>query len=95
MIVLREEDLQVLLTVDDARTAERAGCKFARTLAGADPADYVLALAEQEHLVERAIMDAGYSVEQARLAAGHFGTAARDEWQRIADPSGGVLRGTA
>ena len=85
----------VHLTVDDARTAQLAGCKFARTLAGADPDDFAAALWEQEHLVERAITDAGYSSEQARLAAGHFGVAARDEWQRIANAGGGFLWGTA
>ena len=87
--------LQVHLAVDDARTAQLAGCTFARALAGADPADYALALAEQEHLVERAITDAGYSTEQARLAAEHFAAAARDEWQRIADASGGFSWGAA
>ena len=34
MIELREEDLMVHLTVGDARTAQLAGAKFARTLAG-------------------------------------------------------------
>ena len=81
------EDLHVHLTVDDARTAQLAGCKFARTLAGADPQDFAAALWEQEHLVESAITDAGYSTEQARLAAGHFAAAAREEWQRIVSPS--------
>ncbi len=43
---LHAEDLMVHLTVDDARTAQAAGARFARTLAGADPAGYALALAE-------------------------------------------------
>ena len=89
------EDLHVDLTVDDACTAEHAGTKFARALAGADLEDFAAAPREQEHLVERAITDAGFSAEQARLAAGPFGAAARDEWQRIADASGGFLWGTA
>ena len=51
MTELRAEDLMVHLTVDDARTAQAAGFKFARTLAGADPEDFAAALWEQEHLV--------------------------------------------
>ncbi len=78
---LRLKDLMVHLTVDDVRTAQLAGARFARTLAGADLADYALALAEQEHLVERAIVDAGYSAK-------HFGVAARGEWVRIVSASG-------
>ena len=88
-----EGELQIHLAVDDARTAQLAGAKLARVLAGADPDDFAAVLWEQEHLVERAIVDAGYSAEQARLAAGHFGAAARDEWQQIADASGGSLWG--
>ncbi len=63
MTALPADDLHVHFTVDDAHTVQAAGFKFARALAGADPADYALALAEQEHLVERAITDAGYSAE--------------------------------
>ncbi len=70
MTALREEDMHVHLTVDDTRTAQLAGCKFARTLAGVHSEDFALALAEQEHLVERAITNAGFNVEQARPAAG-------------------------
>ncbi len=90
-----ERDLQVHLTVDDARTAQTAGASFARTLAGARSVDFALALAEQEELIRRAIMAAGYTAEQEELAVGHFGVAAREEWQRIANASGGLLSGTA
>ena len=83
MTAASADDFHVHLTVDDARTAQTAGVTFARRLAGANPADFALALAEQELLVERAIVEAGHSVEQAQLAAGHFGAAARDEWERI------------
>ncbi len=44
---LRTEDLMVHLTVDDARTAQLAGARFARTLAGADPEDFAAALWDQ------------------------------------------------
>jgi hypothetical protein len=50
---------------------------------------------EQEHLVERAITEAGYSAEQAHLATGHFGTAARDEWRRIVAGGSGHAWGQA
>lgn len=88
MIAPREAVMMVHRAVDDARTAQAAGATFARTLAGADPQDFAAALWEQEHLIERAITDAGHSAEQAGLAIGHFRAAARDEWQRIADTGG-------
>ena len=68
MTELPADDLQVCLRVDDARTAQAAGARFTRTLADADSEDIAAALWEQEHLVERAIIDAGYSSEQAKLA---------------------------
>jgi hypothetical protein len=95
MIGPREDDLFVHLTVDDAGTAQVAGMTFARTLAGAHPEDFALALAEQEELIQRAITDAGYRPEQAQLAAGHFEVAAREEWRRIADAGGGGSSGRA
>ena len=79
------DDLMVRLAVDDARTAQDAGAKFARDLAGAASADFMLALGEQGDLVRRGIMDAGYTDAQAQLAAGHFEVAARAEWRRLAD----------
>jgi hypothetical protein len=94
MSTISTDELQVRLTVDDARMAQTAGVTFARTLSGAHSADFALALAEQELLVERAIVEAGYNAEQARLAAEHFATAARDEWQ-VEVASGSYLRGAA
>jgi len=90
-----EDDLYVHLTVDDARTAQAAGARFARTLAGAATDAFMLALAEQEHLIQRAITDAGHTAEQAELAAGHFTVAARDEWERITGASGSAPLGHA
>ena len=94
MSAISVDDIQVRLTMDDARTAQTAGVTFARALSGAHSADFALALAEQEHLVERAIVEAGHSVEQAQLAAGRFAAAAREEWQ-IEVVSGSYLRETA
>lgn len=94
MNAISTDELQVCLTVDDARTAQAAGVTFARTLSGAHLADFTLALAEQKLLIERAIVEAGYSAEQARLTAWHFAVAARDEWQ-VELASGSYLRGTA
>ena len=84
MTDLREEDMLVRLAVDDALTAQAAGTKFARDLGGAVSTDFTAALAEQEELIQRAITDAGFTAEQARLAAEHFEVAARAEWERIA-----------
>lgn len=89
MIEPHEEDMMVHLTVDDAHTAQAAGIKFARTLAGACSQDFALALAEQAGLIERAIVDAGFSSEQAEIVAEYFEVAARDEWRRIEGASSG------
>jgi len=87
--------MMVHLAVDDARTAQKAGVKFARDLAGAVSADFMMALAEQEDMISRAIMRAGFSAEQARLAAEHFEMAARAEWERITAAGGTVAYGRA
>ena len=84
MAELHVEDLMVRLAVDDARTAQEAGAKFARALAGALWPDFVLALAEQEYLIWRAIADAGFTDGQARLAAERFEVAAVAEWWQLA-----------
>ena len=78
------DEMMVHLTVDDARTAQQAGAKFARDLAGAHENDFAPALAEQSNLIRRAIVDAGFSDEQAKLAAEHFEVAACEEWVRLA-----------
>ena len=95
MIRPREEDMLVHVTVDDAGTAREAGARFARALAGAVSADFMAALAEQEDLVRRAIVDAGFTAGQAGLAAERFETAARAEWARIADAGGARTGGRA
>ena len=88
MTIDPHEDLHVHLAVDDAKTAQAAGATFAHMLAGAATDAFMLVLAEQEELIRRAIMAAGYTAEQEELAVGYFGAAARKEWQRIADAGG-------
>lgn len=95
MSVTSPDELQVRLTVGDARTAQAAGVTFARRLFGAHSSDFAWALAEQEHLVERAIVEAGHSSEQAQLATGHFGVGARDEWARLASAGSAGTTGHA
>lgn len=95
MTELHDDGLMVRLAVDDARTAQDAGAKFARDLAGAHGADFLLALTEQAGLIRRAILDAGFSAEQAQLAAGHFEMAAREEWTRLAGAATAGAWGTA
>lgn len=93
LIEFLDGDMLAHLAVDDARTAQDAGAKFARILAGIGSVDFMVALAEQGDLIRRAITDAGFSAEQARLAAEHFEVAARDEWTRVADASGTTADG--
>jgi hypothetical protein len=50
----------VHLAPDDVRTAQTAGVEFARSLAGAPSAWFMLALGEQEDLIRSAIRQAGY-----------------------------------
>ena len=95
MVELRGEDLLVCLTVDDAATARDAGAGFARALAGAVTLDFAAALAEQEELVRHAILEAGFTAGQARLAAERFEAAAQAEWARIADAGGATVCGQA
>src|SRR3954447_9449748 len=80
----RVEDMVVHLAVYDARTAREAGARFARALAGALWPDFVLALAEQEYLIRRAIAEAGFADGQAQLAAERFEMAALAEWRQLA-----------
>lgn len=87
--------MMVRLAADDAKTSQEAGASFARDLAGAASADFMLALGEQSNLVRRAILDAGFNAEQAQLAAGHFEVAAREEWARIAGAATADAWGTA
>ena len=91
----RVEDMVVRLAVDDARTAQEAGAKFARALAGARWPDFVLALDEQEHLIRRAIAEAGFADRQARLAAERFEVAALAEWRQLVSAGASGLAGRA
>ncbi len=95
MTAPHEDDMLARLAVDDARTAQDAGARFARALAGASSAAFMVALAEQKDLIRRTITDAGFSAEQARLAVEHFETAAKVEWEQIADVSGAATYGQA
>lgn len=81
MIELHESDAPTHLAVDDARTAQDAGARFALALADVGSADFMVALAEQLDLIRRAITDAGFSANRAQLAAEHFEAAARAEWK--------------
>ncbi len=83
MIQLREEDLQVYLTPDDMESAQVAGVQFARVLAGAPAAAFMIALEEQERMVRSVITEAGFASDVARIAADSFETGAKLEWQRL------------
>lgn len=91
MIHAADEALQVLLTPDDADSAQMAGVQFARTLAGAPSAAFMLALGEQEQLVRAVLTEAGFSKQTASTAADAFEVGARLEWQRIAPVVQGAM----
>ena len=79
-----EDTLQVRLVPENVDTAQMAGVQFARALAGAPTAAFMLALGEQEQLVRRAVVDAGVGKRVARSTAAAFEIGARVEWARIA-----------
>lgn len=83
MIQPSEDHFQVRLTPDDVETAQVAGVQFARALAGAPAVAFMLALGEQERIVCRVIMEAGFGGDVARRAAESFGAGAKLEWQRL------------
>ncbi len=87
MSQLRETDLQVYLTPDDLESAQVAGVQFARALAGAPAAAFVIALGEQEQIVRLVVVEAGYSGDVARMAANSFEVGAKLEWRRITSAS--------
>ena len=87
--------LDVLIHLDDADQAFVAGGQFARALAGAEPAAFMVALGEQVALVQSAITTVGFSPTKARLAAEAFEAGARVEWKRIASPERPAVCGTA
>ena len=73
----------VLIHPDDVDRAFVAGVQFARALAGAEPVDFVLALGEQQALIQGAVLEAGYPDGKARAAGEAFEAGARVEWRRI------------
>ena len=83
MIEATDDNLQVYLTPDDAESAQVAGVQFARALAGAPSATFMIALAEQEQIVRLVVTDAGFSGDVARMAADSFEVGAKLEWQRL------------
>ena len=85
------DTLAVLIHPDDADQAFVAGVQFARALVGAEPAGFMLALGEQQALIQNAVLEAGYPVAKARAAGEAFEAGARVEWRRI----GGVGRSAA
>lgn len=87
--------LMLYLSVGDTRSAQEAGIQFARNLAGAQRAVLLLALAEQCDLLHRAVLDTGFSAEQARHAVEHFEAAALIEQMRIARAMTAGASGTA
>ncbi len=95
MSQLRDDDLQVYLTPDDVESAQVAGVQFARALAGAPSAAFMIALGEQEQIVRLVIADAGFSGDVARMAADSFEVGAKLEWQRINNASSALVYGRA
>lgn len=87
--------LMVILSPGDDDTAFAAGVRFARSLAGAEPAGFMLALGEQEALIRAAIVKAGFSIEKAHLAGEAFEVSARNEWRRISALGQSTTWGTA
>ncbi len=83
MIEALDGDLQVYLTPDDVESAQVAGVQFARALAGAPGAAFMIALGEQEQIVRLVIAEAGFSGDVARMAADSFEVGAKLEWRRI------------
>src|SRR5689334_24125395 len=91
----REHDNEpmVFLAPDDARTARAAGVEFARSLAGAPSAWFMLALGEQELILREVIEQSGYPAPKAEQAASAFDSGARAEWQRTVGAAGAEVCG--
>ncbi len=89
------DPLIVLLAPDDAVTAFAAGVQFVRALIGAEPAAFMLALGEQQALIQCAVLEAGFPDRKARAAGEAFEVGARTEWKRIASPERPAVLGTA
>ena len=95
MFQLSEDTLQVRLVPEDVDTAQMAGVRFARALAGAPTVAFMLALGEQEQLVRAALAEAGFGERIASSAADAFEVGARLEWERIAPAAVQGAMGTA
>ena len=80
----RESDLYVWLAPDDVETAQMAGVRFARALAGAPDTAFMIALSKQQELVRVAILEAGVTTKGAALIARAFETGVKLEWSRLA-----------
>ena len=79
-----QPDLHVWLTPDDVETAQVAGVRFARALAGAPDTAFMVALGEQQDLVRVTVLEAGVSAKSAARTARAFETGAKLEWDRMA-----------
>lgn len=84
MIQAHEDALQVRLVPNDVKSAQLAGVRFTRALAGAPTVAFMLALGEQEQLVRAALEDAGFAGRIVSIAAEAFEAGAMLEWRRIA-----------
>ena len=87
--------LAVLIHPDDADQVFVAGVQFARALAGAEPVAFMLALGEQQALIQGAILAAGFPDRKARAASDAFEAGARVEWKRVASPERATTWGNA
>ena len=55
----------------------------------------MVALGEQQALIQCAVLEAGYSDRKAKATGEAFEAGAREEWRRIASPEGLAAWGTA
>ena len=87
--------LELLIHPDDADQVFVAGVQFARALAGAEPAAFMMALGEQQALIQCAVLEAGFPDRKATAAGEAFEAGARVEWKRIASPERPAVWGSA
>ncbi|MGI4799353.1 MAG: hypothetical protein ACRYG8_36025 [Janthinobacterium lividum] len=92
---IETSDPMVVLAPDDADSAFAAGVQFARALAGAENAAFVMAVGEQGALIRNAVRDAGYPHTEADQARTTFEAGARTEWRRISSSGQSVMWGDA
>lgn len=85
---MNAKEPMVRFTPGDARTTQSAGVEYARALAGAPTDAFLKALDEQEGMVRRWAIGAGFGARRARTAAREFAASARAEWHRIAAAGG-------